>query len=194
MRRLGYNAAMTIQMPRHLFTVDDYYRMAEAGILRANERVELIEGEVVEMVPIGSHHAHVVDNLAALLIRRTTTRDAVVRVQGPVRLSQRSEPQPDIAVLKPHSYMEGHPGPADILLLVEVADSTLLSDQRVKVPLYARVGIPEVWIANLANETIEVYSHPTESGYSAQTVLTRGQHVTPEALPTLKLPVDDILG
>lgn len=184
---------MAIQIGRRLFTVDEYYRMGEAGILRPDDRVELIEGEVIEMVPIGSHHAGVVINLTSLLFHGTAPAEATISVQNPVRLSDLSEPVPDLAVLQPRSYTEAHPTPADVMLLIEVSDSTLLYDQRVKVPLYARSGIPEVWIVNLTNRSVEVHRERCRDGYDVRQVAERGNHVTPQALPHLTIAVDDIL-
>lgn len=185
---------MTLMMPRHLFTVDDFYRMAEAGILHPDQRLDLIEGEIVERAPIGSRHAEVVDRLAALLIRGLKPPEARVRVQGPLMLDKSSELQPDIAILLPRSYAARHPGPRDVALLIEVADSTLLSDQQVKVPLYARHGIPEVWIVNLTNESIEIYSDPSESGYTNKRIVARSESASPIAFPSLVLSGKDILG
>jgi Uma2 family endonuclease len=185
---------MAILMPRKLFTVDEYYRMAKAGILAEDDRVELIEGEIIEIAPIGPRHASVVDKLAGLLMRAISPTQAVVRVQGPVRLNDRSEPVPDLAVLQPKSYAEHHPLPPDVMLLVEVADSSLLSDQRVKVPLYAENSIAEVWIVNLVNQTVEVHSQLSEDGeYASQTIASRGERVSPSTFPSLFLAVDDIL-
>lgn len=185
---------MVIQLPRHLFTVDDFYRMAEAGILRADERLELIEGEIVEMAPTGSHHATVVDRLSESIRLGAPKEDAVVRTQGPVRLNNRSEVYPDISVLSRRSYWDGHPQPQDVVLLVEVADSTLISDQRVKVPLYAENRITEVWVVNLTNETIEVHADLAEGGYQSFEIVSHGQMISPRFLPSVTIVVDELFG
>lgn len=186
---------MTVQLARRLFNVVEYHRMAQAGILGEDDRVELIEGEIVEMAPIGSRHQAGVDRLAELFFRQAGDR-AVVRVQGPIRLGARSEPQPDVTLLRrrPDFYAIYHPGPQDVLLVVEVADTTLDYDRQVKVPLYARYGILELWIVVLELEVIEVYRRPTQEGYQEIFQAGRGQRLSPEAFPGLDLAVDDILG
>jgi Uma2 family endonuclease len=137
-------------LPRHRVTVHEYHRMAEAGVLAADARVELIEGEIIDMAPIGMSHNSAVDQLAHLLIR--ALGDLVItRIQGSIRLSQTSEPEPDVAVLKPRTDFYRHElaTGADALLIIEVSDSTLRYDRDVKVPLYARHNVPEVWIVDL---------------------------------------------
>lgn len=136
---------MSVQLLRRSFTVEEYHRMAEAGILREDDRVELLEGEIVEMTPIGSRHAACVDRLNQLGVRGVGPR-AIVRVQSPVRLGERSEPQPDLTLLRarPDFYAHAHPGPADVLLIIEVAEASADADRTVKMPLYARAAIPEV--------------------------------------------------
>jgi Uma2 family endonuclease len=187
---------MTVQLARRLFTVDDYYRMAEAGILHEDDRVELINGEIVEMVPIGSHHASVVMRLNYHLSRLVPGEQAMLSVQGPVRLNKVSEPQPDIVLLRPRAdfYGEGHPTASDILLLIEVADSSLDADREVKLPLYAEVGVVECWIVDLKAQRVEVYRSPSERSYQVQMSFAHGDGVAPEVLPDVKLRVSEILG
>jgi Uma2 family endonuclease len=138
-------------MRPHRFSVEEYYRMGEAGVFAPEQRVELIEGEVVEMAPIGSRHADWVDNLPLLFARGVPT-GVRVRVRNPVHLSDYSEPQPDLALLRPRerSYAEVHPSGPDTLLVVEVADTSLRYDREVRMPLYARRGVPELWLFDLA--------------------------------------------
>jgi Uma2 family endonuclease len=183
-------------MPHRLFTVHDYHSMAKAGILTEDDRVELIDGEIVEMAPIGSRHGRVVDRLTRMFAEVGRAHGFTTRVQGSVRLGERSEPQPDLALLRLETEYDDatHPVPSDVFLLVEVADSSLLTDQRVKVPLYGRHGIPETWIVNLSSGSIEVYRGPSASGYETQHTVHRGDQVSPEAFPILCLSVDDILG
>ena len=187
---------MVVQLARRLFTVDDYYRMAAAGILRDDDRVELIEGEIIQMPPIGSPHASVVDNLVALFTAQVPAREVRVRIQNPVRLDDRSEPVPDLALLRFRAdrYRSGHPTPTDVLLLVEVSETTLAYDRGIKVPLYASAGIPEVWIANIADEVIEIYRDPDEGAYRSQTQARKGEVVSPALVPDLALPVAEIFG
>ena len=144
---------------RHRYTVEDYYRMVEVGILAPDARVELIEGEVIEMPPIGAPHAAVVTDLQNLLIG-AVGGDAIVRVQNPVRLGLHDEPQPDIALVKPPAskYRRRHPAAADVLLLIEVVDTSLRYDREVKLPLYGRKGIPETWLLDLVRR--ELHSLP----------------------------------
>ncbi|HYO49119.1 MAG TPA: Uma2 family endonuclease [Chloroflexia bacterium] len=183
---------MALQPTRHLITVDEYYRMAEAGILSEDDRVELIEGEIIDMAAIGIKHALCVDRLSKLL-NRLLPEEILVRVQNPIYLNQRSEPQPDLALLKPQDYSrrKHHPGPDDVFLVIEVSDTTLTFDRKVKVPLYARAGIPELWIVNLQEDNIEVY---TQLGGDAHQQLQRGQSLSIPGFPDLTLAVDDILG
>ncbi|HEX9641647.1 MAG TPA: Uma2 family endonuclease [Candidatus Krumholzibacteria bacterium] len=187
---------MTIQMVRHLFTVSDLRRMVEAGIFAEDDRVELVEGEIVEMPPIGSHHSDVADVLTEMFASLAREIGFMTRIQGPIKLDESSQLQPDIALLRRRgrAYRESLPPPDEILLVVEVSDSTLISDQRVKAPLYARHGIPELWIVNLTSDSIEVYREPSVAGYSSRTISGRGEVVSPLAFPTLSFAVDDILG
>lgn len=154
-------------LPRHRLTVEEYHRMGEAGVLAPDARVELIEGEVIDMAPIGSRHASVVNRLNDLLMRAVQGR-AIVQVQGPVRLSDRSEPEPDVALLRPRAdyYRDALPTPADMLLLIEVAESTQRYDRTVKAPLYARHGIPELWVIDLENALVHFYRRPEGDAYA----------------------------
>lgn len=179
---------------RRLFTRSEYHTMLEAGILHEDDRVELIEGEIWEMSPIGSKHAACVDRLNMVLAASLQGR-AIVRVQSPIGLNDLSEPQPDLAVLRFRSdfYTEDHPTPGDVVLLIEVADSTLAKD-RSKIELCARHGIPEAWLVNLKNNVLEIHRRPTPQGYKMIRKLRRGETVSPQAFPDLKIMVDDVLG
>ncbi|TVR57587.1 MAG: Uma2 family endonuclease [Gemmatimonadales bacterium] len=176
------------------FTVDEYYRMAEAGILGVGERVELIDGEIVQMAAIGSRHAGCVKRLLRLFVRGVGDR-AIVQVQDPVRLSDLSEPQPDLAVLRPRTddYTTAHPGPDDVLLVVEVADATVEVDRGTKAPLYAAAGIGEYWLVDLPHDEIQVFRTPTPDGYRDVRSYRRGDVLRPSALPGMGVPVADIL-
>lgn len=186
---------MAVQVLRRRFTVEEYYRMAQAGILNEDDRVELIEGEIIEMAPIGSRHAAHVKGLNRLFSQQVG-QEVLISVQDPVRLSERSEPQPDIALLRfrPDLYATSHPGPADVLLLIEVADATVEYDREVKAPLYAREGIREFWLVDLPGERIEVYRDPSPEGYRQVRTVQRGERLSPEAFPGLELSAEDILG
>ncbi len=178
----------------HRFTVDDYHRMAADGILAPGQRVELIQGEVVEMTPIGSRHAAVVNQLNRLLGRAVGDR-AIVSVQNPIRLSIHDEPEPDLALLKPRrdGYSEALPSPGDALLVIEVADTSLRYDLDSKLPLYARAGTPEAWLVDLVNNVIERHTSPGDEGYRTRDVAGVGGALTSETLPDLCLDVDTAL-
>jgi Uma2 family endonuclease len=180
---------------RRLFNVDEYYRMAEVGILSPDERVELIDGEIIEMAAMGSRHGGCVTALTHLLTLRLGER-AMVRAQLPARLSDRSEPEPDLALVRPRAdfYRNSHPEIPDVLLLVEVADSSLSFDQRRKLPLYAREGVPETWLVDLQHEQIEVYRRPENGRYQDVQTPARGASLSPSAFPDLRITVDEILG
>jgi Uma2 family endonuclease len=169
--------------------------MVDAGILTEDDRVELVDGEVVEMTPIGGRHAACVDRLLRLFTD-TLGHDVQIRVQSPVRLNDFTEPQPDLSLLQARAdfYASGHPGPADILLLVEVADSSEALDRQVKVPLYARSGILEVWLIDLSSETITTFRDPGTREYRSAVKHHRGDQVTTSALPGLQFMVADVLG
>ena len=185
---------MAVPLTRRRFTVDEYYRMADAGIFSEDDRVELIDGEIVQMGPIGENHAGHVDRLTWLFSRRAGD-GAIVRVQNPVRLSEYSEPQPDMTLLhpRPDFYTSTHPGSRDVLLLVEVADTTAEYDRSIKVPLYARHRVWEVWVIDLQRDRVEIYRDPAPNGYREIRVARRGDRLTPLALPDVALSVDDIL-
>jgi Uma2 family endonuclease len=186
---------MGVQLARRLFTVAEYHKMAEAGILSEDDRVELLEGEIVAMSPIGSRHAGLVNRLNRLFSQRAGDQ-VVVSVQNPVRLGGYSEPQPDLALLRPRAdfYTSSHPGPEDVLLAVEVAETSAAVDREVKVPLYARFGVPEVWLVDLAGDQVEVFREPSAEGYREVRVLRRGESLAPALLPDLLVPVDAVLG
>ena len=176
------------------FTVAEYYRMAEAGILKPDERVELIDGEILVMPPIGPEHADNVDEFNEVLARYAPDRYRV-RIQNPVRLSDESEPEPDVALLRrrPEGYGAAHPTPADVLLVIEVAHSSLEYDRNIKAHIYGRSGVPETWVRNLPEDCIERFTEPGPDGYARHTVHHRGETMTPVALPDLEFAVSDLL-
>jgi Uma2 family endonuclease len=184
---------MSVQVAK--FTVEQYDRMIEAGVFPPGYRAELIEGEIIEMSPIGPPHAACVGRLTqrlSLLLQR----EAIVWVQNPIRLDDYSEPEPDIAVLKPREdfYGKSLPTPADVLLLVEVSHTTLDYDQKRKLPLYARAGVPEVWIVNLTDERIETYADPSGDVYQTTGSAARGEKIQARNLSGLSLNASDVLG
>jgi Uma2 family endonuclease len=184
------NGAVEQWPKRHRISVDEYYRMAEVGLLQPGARVELIEGEIIDMAPIGSPHAGIVNVLTTTLVRAVGDR-AVVSVQLPVRLSDRSEPQPDVALLKPRAdfYRSRHPTAADVLLLIEVSDTTLRFDRGEKLALYARHGVPEVWIVDIQARQVHCMRGPAGEAYQSSTTLNVGQKLRVAELPDVAFDV-----
>jgi Uma2 family endonuclease len=178
----------------HRFTVADYHRMAETGILGEDSRVELIRGQIVDMAPIGAPHFSMVNRINRVLSAMVAGR-AIVSVQNPVRIDDGSEPEPDVAIIKPRAdeYETAIAGAADVLLLVEVADSSLDEDRTIKLPLYAESGIPECWLVNLVDRVIEVYRQPENGRYSQMRCVGPSDTLEIQALPGLKLPAGDLL-
>lgn len=186
---------MSVQFERRYFNVDEYYRMEAAGIFSEDDRIELIEGEVIRMSPIGSRHASCVGKLTRLLSRQLKD-DFIVWIQNPIRINDYSEPQPDAALLRPRDdfYAAGHPTPSDVLLIIEVADSSIEYDRVVKVPLYAGAGIPEIWLVDLTTDTIEIYAQPISGSYRISRLAARGEFLASLSMPALRLAVEEILG
>ena len=182
-------------LPRHRITVDEYYRMAEVGLLAHDARVELIEGEIIDMAPTGSRHAASVDRLAQLFQRNVGVR-ATVRVRGPVRLSATSEPQPDIALLRPRDdfYESNHPTALDTLLIIEVSDTTFRYDRQVKVPLYARHGVPEVWVVDLKDRLLHFFRAPAGGEYTDISSVSEPAEIEFAALPGCAIDLSGVLG
>lgn len=167
--------------------------MVKARILREDDRVELIDGEVIEMAPVGSRHVACVNDLTRSFVQQLGDR-ATVSIQNPVRLSSGSEPQPDLSILRPRTdrYREAVPATADVLLLIEVSDTTLPFDRGVKLPLYAESGIPEVWIADLSRRGFLVHRQPEGRAYREVAVVKEGM-LSPLALPDVLIDVRDVL-
>jgi Uma2 family endonuclease len=182
-----------VECARRLFTVDEYMRMGEVGILGEDERVELIRGEILTMAPIGTRHAAFVDRFTRLLVTALGER-AWVRVQGPVRLFSDTMPEPDLAVLRPRDYRDAHPAPADVLLVIEVAETSLAYDRGRKAALYAEAGIPEYWVADAVGEAIEVRGDPHGQHYRRSARLTGRASVSPLAFPDIAVGLSDIFG
>ena len=186
---------MVVEPRRYRFCVDDYYRMARVGILNGDDRVELIDGEVVEMPPVGPSHAWIVDGLTAALVRKLDALGsaALLRVQNPVRLSPFTEPEPDLAIYRPGRYAARHPRPEDVLLVVEVADSSLRYDRTRKVPAYARAAIAEAWLVDVGTKTITLYTRPSETGYGTSRVVGWEDEIVCTAVDGLRLRFEAVL-
>jgi Uma2 family endonuclease len=180
---------------RKRFTVEDYHhRMAEAGILKEDDRVELIEGEVIRMAPIGSRYAACVKRLNALL-GPSVGENIIVSVQDPIRLNDLSEPEPDVALLSPRKdfYSEAHSTAEDVLLVAEVFETSVEYDRETKLPLYARAGIPEAWLIDLPAQNIEIYTRPSEEGYRETLRIRPGETLRSKTFSGLELWADELL-
>jgi Uma2 family endonuclease len=186
---------MTVQLLRRKFTVEQYHKMLESGILTEDDRVELIRGEIIEMSPIGTKHAACVNRLVNLLAQLLGKR-VIVAAQNPIALNDNSEPQPDVALLKPRDdfYATAHPQPQDIFLLIEVADSTVMYDREEKIPLYGAANIIEVWLVDINAQIVEVYQQPIAAGYQHIQKFTCGQTLSISAFPEVKITVNEIFG
>ena len=185
---------MSVDVVQRQFTVDEYLKMVETGILNEDDRVELLGGEIVEMTPPpGPDHNAPWGILNRLLVLGVGSRALVM--SGPtLRLSRRSAPEPDFVLLRPdpRNYRDRYAEPGDVLLLVEISDSSIRRDRELKLPLYAAAGIPEYWIADVQSETVEVYKDPAGSSFASVRVFPRGESVSPSAFPDLRIAVDEI--
>ena len=189
-------SAITSTSPeRRKFTVDEYYRMAEVGVLQPDERVELINGDITLMAPIGPEHVWSVNRWNSNFAQLVVEGRLIVQIQSPVLLGDNSQPEPDVALLTPQA--QSYPGalatPENILLVIEVSDTTLAYDRGVKLILYAQANIPETWIMNLDENCIEAFTEPGPEGYAQHTIYRRGDTVSPSTLPDVEFAVDDLL-
>jgi Uma2 family endonuclease len=184
-----------VEVARWAVSVADYHRIHEAGILGEDDRVELIDGEVRLMRPIGTLHAAIVKRYNALLFSQVGQM-AIVSVQDPIQLNGISEPQPDLALLRYRDdfYAQATPTAADVLLVIEVSDTTLAYDRLEKLPRYALAGIPELWITDVDGVAVERYTDPQGNQYATKQTFKRGQHLNVQALPKISLSIDNIFG
>ena len=182
---------MAVAVAKRLINVDEYYKMAEVGILKPTDHVELIYGEIYNMSPIGSKHAGIVKK-SAKLFNELFKNEVILGIQNPVRLSIDSEPEPDISILKykAHFYMNAHPSPKDILAIIEVTDSTIKYDKEVKAPLYASHGIPIYWIIDIEHSVIEVLTNLVNDIYIDKKIYHSGDELT---LLGKRMRFDDIM-
>ena len=180
---------------RHRFSVEDFHRIGDAGILAPDARVELVEGQVVDMTPIGTVHATIVSDLTRRLVLAAGSR-ALVWCQNPIVLDEHSEVQPDVALLQPRreAYLLRHPRPADVLLVVEVADTSLRYDQQVKVPMYARCGIPEVWLVDTTAAVLAVHRASLAQGYTQVERIALPSIVRPVAMEEIEIDLSGLFG
>jgi Uma2 family endonuclease len=180
---------------RYRWTVDLYHQMIETGILGEDERIELIKGELATMSPIGAEHSGTLKKLTEMLFEQLRRR-AVISVQDPLQVDDYSEPEPDLALLAPRRdfYKRALPRPADVLLVIEVADRSLAYDRTIKMALYAGAGIAEAWIVNLIDRWIEVYRDPSSAGYTTLLKILPGKSVAPLSFADVVVAVDELLG
>jgi Uma2 family endonuclease len=180
---------------RRRFDVEAYYRMADAGVLGDPRRVELIDGEIIDMAAIGSPHAAVTNRLARLFTRALRDDAALITVQSPLRLDIHNEPQPDVMLLRPRAddYRASHPTAADVLLLVEVSETSLAYDRATKLPLYAKFSVPEVWIVDLVGGALEIHREPKDGAYASRERLAAGP-LTPALAPGVTIDIAALIG
>jgi Uma2 family endonuclease len=181
-------------LTKHRFNTRDYHRMGETGVIAPDVRVELLEGEIIDMSPIGPFHGGVTKRLIREFTRAAKGR-WIVAAQDPVRLDDHSEPQPDLMLLKPdpNDYTRRHPAPQDVYLLIEIADTSLYYDRQSKLPAYARAGIEEVWIVNLEEQVIEVYRQPCDGTYGSVVLRNKGENASPSAFADVSVAVSDLM-
>lgn len=175
--------------------MDEYERMIDFGIIEEGARVELLDGEIIEMATIKPPHASIADRMNDILVRRRGER-ALVKVANPVRMVPRSEPEPDFALVRYRAdfYATAHPTPADTFVVIEVSDSSLRKDLSVKVPICARQGVPEVWVVDIAGERVLVHLAPGDRRYGTVRTAKAGETLSPQLLPELSITVDEIFG
>lgn len=186
---------MAVALSRRRFSTDEYHRMTKVGILDEDDRIALIDGEIIEMAPVGERHNAGVLRVGDIFYGRWGRR-ALVSARGPIHLGEKSEPQPDVVLLhrRPEYDQSSPPQPSDVFLLVEVADSSLEYDRQVKAGHYARGGVQELWIVNLEQDLLLVYRDPSAEDYLTVQVARRGETVAPLAFPDVVFPVSDLLG
>ena len=186
---------MTLELKTRRFTASEYHQMVEAGILTEDDRIELIDGEIIEMAPMGTRHLAYVNRLNRQFVRGLGD-GVIVQVQGSIRLSEYSEPEPDLVLLhwRRDFYVDRYPGPEDVLLIVEVADSSLAYDRGVKAALYARSGIREYWLVDVNGRSITLYRDPSGDSYQSTSVAQGGDRLSLQAFPELVLTADEVFG
>jgi Uma2 family endonuclease len=186
---------MSLQYKKRLFSVDEYHQMITAGIIKEDDRVELIDGEIIAMPPIGPSHASNVDRLTSIFYFNLGNT-IIVRIQSPIQLNDYSEPQPDVAILKYRSdfYKNNHPKPEDILLVVEIAETSVEYDRSFKIPRYAQSNIIETWLFDLKNKRIEMHRNPMNDIYQEIRIAQKGQQISCINFPNITFSVDDLLG
>ncbi len=186
---------MTTLPTRKIFTVSDYHKMIDAGVFAGNSDFELIEGEILKKMTVGDYHISCVNRLNRIFTRNCGD-EVIISIQNPIIISEISEPEPDLTILRFQEdfYASGKAGAEDVLLLIEVSDSTVKYDKDVKIPLYAEAEVSEVWLINLPKQIIEVYSQPNKGKYKTVEKIKKNQTIAPKFMTDLKIKVTDILG
>lgn len=188
---MPFSQAISSQtLRRHRLTVDDYYKMGAAGIFTEKDRVELIDGEIIDMAPIGAQHAYLLNRLNRIFSKQISDT-ALIRIQDPIHLNHHNEPEPDLVLVANKNYSTHHPGPKETLLVIEIADSSLAYDLEIKTPLYAKHNIPEVWIIDLGSKFIHTYQQPKDGTYQQHNSCDKG-HLSPSLVSDLVLNIDDL--
>ncbi len=184
---------MATELKTRKFTVDEYEKMVESRVLTERDNVELLKGDIIEMIPIGERHAACVNQLNQIFSQRFKGR--IISVQNPVRIEPSSEPEPDLAILKPADdfYASGHPGPSDIHLLVEVMETSSGIDRDEKRPLYARADISELWLVDLEKNRIEQHLNPSGDQYDEVSIFENGDRISPASFPDVEIDVNELL-
>jgi Uma2 family endonuclease len=182
-----------LTVSRRLLTVEEYHKIGRAGVLGEDDRIELIDGEMIKMAPIGSRHVAKLNRFARFLYR-SVGEEAIISIQNPIVLPPHNEPQPDIALLKPRSddYETKLPGVEDVLLLIEIADTTMAYDRDAKIPIYARQGIAEVWLLDVQTQSLSIFLDPGPKGYRRLLTPGRSDTITPSLLPNVKIQLTDL--
>ncbi len=188
---------LTQQIPQRVplrFTVDEYYKLINLGMLHDYEKAEIIDGELIRTMTVGDRHAQVVDRLNRILVRALPD-EILVRIQNPLRLTDYSEPEPDVVLADLTKYDGSrHPRPSETLVVIEVSDSTLKFDRDTKLPLYAESGIEEVWLVNLPKNLIEIHTNLSDEVYQTVKLFKLGETIKSVTIPDLEIEVDKILG
>lgn len=181
-----------VSIPRRLLNVEEYYRLGKAGVLGEEDRVELIEGEMLEMAPIGGPHAYLVNRFNQLFAAQLGNR-GVLSIQNPILLPPRNVPQPDVVILGPHSMTSRElPRASDVLLVIEVSHTTVEYDRDVKIPIYATHGIVEVWLCEVASQRLSIHLEPDASGYQRLLKPSNDATISPSRLPGVKIRLADL--
>jgi Uma2 family endonuclease len=182
-------------LSRHKLSLDEFHRMIEAGIFTPEQRIELLEGELFDMPPIGPAHSSKTNRLTRILVQAVGSK-GIVSVQNPIMLGENSEPQPDVTVLRPREdfYEATHPSAEDVLLVVEIADTTMVHDRSYKVPLYARWGIPEAWLIDVTRSQLEIHRQPKQGRYCQIHLAQADEHIALSQLPEVEIALGHIWG